>query len=479
MKLLWALCLTAAALAQGTLVIVGGGKIGPDISSRMIALAGGTDAPWVVIPTAGEKETYDAKTAEGGFLAAAGVGNITMLHTRNRKVADSEEFVAPLKTARGVWITGGRQWRLVDSYLNTRTQRELEALLKRGGVIGGSSAGATIMGSYLVRGAREGNAIMMAKGYEEGFGFMRPVAIDQHVTARNREKDLVPVIAAHPELLGIGLDESTAIVVQGSRFEVVGPGKVFLHQAAKPSQTLSAGDRHELKAQTVPVRPGTLPAIPRHEVRRAATRIVVDGKLDDVPWKGAQPVEFQFPWDYQTGAKQKTTARMLWDDENLYVGYECEDADIVAHFLNRDDPTYRDDAVEIFINPDPTQLTYYGLEMNARATLFDYFYAFGSVLLKRFNLSGVELATNILGTLNQTGDKDSGWTLELAIPWTDFKELRRDKTAAPAAGETWRVNLNRWDGTEPARRLSQWSDSGMAKANPHNPERFGYFVFVK
>src|SRR5262249_19750962 len=152
----------------------------------------------------------------------AGAKNLTLLHTVDRKLADSVEFVAPLRQAHGVWFEGGRQWRLVDSYLNTRTERELFALLDRGGVIGGSSAGATISGSDPVRGGGEGNTVMMAKGYEQGLGFLRGVAIDQHLLARHRENDMLPVIAAHPDLLGIGLDEGTAIVVHGDTARVVG-----------------------------------------------------------------------------------------------------------------------------------------------------------------------------------------------------------------------------------------------------------------
>ena len=123
---------------------------------------------------------------EETFIRRFGVKNVTVLHTRDRAEADTEAFVAPLKTARGVWFGGGRQWRLVDAYMGTRTQREIEAVLARGGVIGGGSAGATIQGSYLVRGAREGNHIMMAKGYEQGFGYLRGVAIDQHLLVRGR-----------------------------------------------------------------------------------------------------------------------------------------------------------------------------------------------------------------------------------------------------------------------------------------------------
>lgn len=218
--------------------------------------------------------------------------------------------------------------------------------------------------------------------------------------------------------------------------------------------------------------------IPRYEVKRAAGRIVVDGKLDEAAWRVANTLTMQFPWDEQTGAKQKTIARILWDDEYLYVGYECEDADIVAHFDKRDDPTYRDDAVEIFINPNPAQQTfYYGMEMNARAVLYDYFRVFPTLLLKRLDFTGVQLATNIRGTLNMRGDKDDGWSLEVAIPWSNFQELA--SKLPPEAGSAWTANLNRWDGVEPNRRLSLWSDSGMKAPNPHNPARFGQLVFVK
>ena len=125
---------------------------------------------------------------------------------------------------------------------------------------------------------------------------------------------------------------------------------------------------------------------------------MVDGKPNDPAWKNAAVVEFQFPWDFQTGAKQKTTARILWDDDNLYIVYDCEDSDVVAHYDKRDDPTYKDDAVEIFIYPGKNRNLYYGLEMNARGTLYDYFYIFPQLLMKRLDLVGVQLATNIRGS---------------------------------------------------------------------------------
>ena len=236
---------------RGALVIAGGGNLGPEILNRFVELAGGADAPVVVIPTAQEdgliREGWLAKSAP----ARAGLKKLTPLHTRDRRVADSPEFTEPLRRARGVWFEGGRQWRLADSYLGTRTERELYALLARGGVIGGSSAGATIQGSYLVRGAPEGNEIMMAPGHERGLGFLRQAAIDQHLITRHREKDLVGVVKVHPELLGIGIDEGTAVVVQGRRMRVVGKSKVAIYAAGKPFFFLQPGDEFDLKSRRV------------------------------------------------------------------------------------------------------------------------------------------------------------------------------------------------------------------------------------
>ena len=240
-------------VCRGFLVIAGGGILGPEIIGRFIELAGGADAPIVLIPTADAAETFNTNYRAMKNLRDAGACNVSILHTRNRTEANTEDFVKPLRKARGVWFGGGRQWRLVDVYLDTLTERELHALLMRGGVIGGTSAGASIQASYLVRGAPEGNHIMMAKGYERGFGFLPNSAVDQHVLARKREADLAAVIRAHPELLGIGVDESTAIIVHGDQFEVFGKSKVIVYGASvtppngKPYLVLSPGSVFNLK----------------------------------------------------------------------------------------------------------------------------------------------------------------------------------------------------------------------------------------
>jgi cyanophycinase len=240
--------------SKGSLVVVGGGRLVPEIVNRFIELAGGKESAFVYIPTAdGAEQTIPS---EKTFLAREGCKDVTILHTYDRKVADTEDFTAPLRRARAVWFSGGRQWRLADSYLNTRTHKELWAVLERGGVIGGSSAGATIQGSYLVRGAVEGNTVMMAPGHEEGLGFLRNVGIDQHLIRRKRENDMLEVIDKHPNLLGVGIDESTAIVVQGDQFEVIGASKVAIYDKRyKPVEDgkryyfLSPGAKFNLKTR--------------------------------------------------------------------------------------------------------------------------------------------------------------------------------------------------------------------------------------
>ena len=237
--------------ARGALVIVGGGLGDERIVKRIIDLAGGRDAPLVFVPTAGGAPHYDQHWKGQLPFRDAGASDITVLHTYDPEVADTDEFVAPLRRARGVFFGGGRQWRLADAYLNTQTHRELFALLERGGVIGGSSAGASIMASFLVRGDTETNTLMIGD-HVEGFGLLRNVGIDQHLLRRNRHFDLIEVIQARPELLGIGLDENTAIVVKGDRFEVIGQSYVAVYDNQRQIPPggrfffLAPGDRYDM-----------------------------------------------------------------------------------------------------------------------------------------------------------------------------------------------------------------------------------------
>ena len=214
---------------KGSLIIIGGGKVGPEIWSRFVELAGGKEKARIVVVTAaaGDEEALKPEHVES-IKKQCGVTRVTLLHTKNLTEANSEAFVAPLKEATGVYFIGGRQWRLADSYLNTLTHQAFFDVINRGGVIAGSSAGASIQGSFLWRGDTKGAHILVGD-HTQGLGFLKNSAIDQHLLKRNRQFDLIDFIRKAPELIGIGLDESTSIVVQKDVFEVVGKSFVAVY----------------------------------------------------------------------------------------------------------------------------------------------------------------------------------------------------------------------------------------------------------
>lgn len=254
--------------AKGILIVDGGGTTAI-VRDRFVSLAGGAKARIVVIPTGvsslrfGEKNTildpdWRADRPEWAAYEAylkqwLGIENVTVIHTRDRKVADSEEFVKPLRTATGVFLSAGNAGRHAAAYLDTRTQRELEALLARGGVIFGTSAGAIIQGSYTVRG-RPDKPLLMAAGHERGFAFLKNVAINPHLTQAKRDNELINVVDAHPEILGIGIDEDAAFVVSGNRFEVIGAGRVAIYDNQRRDGSwyywLTPGEQFDLETWT-------------------------------------------------------------------------------------------------------------------------------------------------------------------------------------------------------------------------------------
>ncbi len=156
----------SAGPPNGTLLLVGGSEIGPEIAAEARRLDGGADAEWVVVPTAAEDADVEA-SGRSGFVSGLG-RRFPVLHTRDRAVADTPGLSAPLREATAAWFAGGRQTRLVDACGGTETERALRGVLERGGLIAGTSAGATIQGSYLVRGRR--GDINAAAGRERAFG---------------------------------------------------------------------------------------------------------------------------------------------------------------------------------------------------------------------------------------------------------------------------------------------------------------------
>ncbi|MBV9495933.1 MAG: cyanophycinase [Acidobacteria bacterium] len=269
------LAFTLHAQSQSLVLSGAGDPIAPRAAiERFVALAGGPDAEIVYIPTAasgirtpsglvvelpenGEIVPKDAPLAND-LASFFGVKRVTILHTRSREVADSKAFVEPLTKAKAVWIGYGNAGRLMQTIGGTRTMRELQRIVARGGVIGGNSAGAIVQGSFILRG-RPDKPVLMANGYTTGLGLLKNVAINPHLTSAKRELELVNVLDANPLLLGIGIEDNAAIIVHGDELEVVGEGRVAIYDNERHGADwyywLQPGDRFDLRHRRVLPRP--------------------------------------------------------------------------------------------------------------------------------------------------------------------------------------------------------------------------------
>jgi cyanophycinase len=236
---------------RGTIIAVGGGNR-PEILARFIEAAGGFDAAIIYVPTAGltppgepQLTRSDGDSTEATFRAA-GAKNVVVLHTFDHAMANSPSFVEPITHAGGVWFSGGRPERLMNTYADTRTEREIRGVLDRGGVVGGTSAGAVVLGSDFVSNSMSEIPIE-DRPSQPGFGFLRAVAVQPH-TRRAEPRSWT---LKRPDLLGIAMEETTGWFVRGDMAEVVGTGNayVFDHNANKPGEsfiTLRVGDSYNL-----------------------------------------------------------------------------------------------------------------------------------------------------------------------------------------------------------------------------------------
>ena len=248
---------------KGKLIIIGGGAIPDSLFSFFANYCGGKDQPVVYIPTATTDEAYIQNGEHLLKFTSRGFNNLSTIHTRNKKEADDPKNIALLRNAKGLYFGGGDQQLIADAYAGTKLYDEMIALLDRGGVIMGTSAGATIMGSLMVGGDAR-NDISKKYTLNPAFSFMTNTALDQHVLARNRQFDLIPVIEHYPGTLGIGIDESTAIIVEAGQFRVWGNSYVMLYDpmdwteqkkkwglVLKPFKMMSSGSRFNLLTRAI------------------------------------------------------------------------------------------------------------------------------------------------------------------------------------------------------------------------------------
>lgn len=214
---------------KGRLVIVGGGEIGRSIRERTIALAGGTSAKILVIPYASPDPEAGAKSAK--MWEEVGATQISVLDLSDPKAA-----IQKIRSADLIWMRGGSQSRLMEHLRNPELVEAIRARYLQGGTIGGTSAGAAVMSSLMIadwlgpRNAPDGGRPRMS----HGLGLWPEVIVDQHFIRRKRMDRLRHAIEDHPELVGVGIDESTAVIVSGRGFEVMGASDVIVYDARKP-----------------------------------------------------------------------------------------------------------------------------------------------------------------------------------------------------------------------------------------------------
>ena len=231
----------------------------------------------------------------------------------------------------------------------------------------------------------------------------------------------------------------------------------------------------------------------QYDCHRAGTAVKIDGRMDDAAWKAA-------PWtdDFidivgpdHAKPRFRTRMKMLWDDEYLYIGAELVEPDIWATLTAHDSVIFHDNDFEVFLNPTGDGLNYFEFEVNALNTGWDLFlpkaYAKGGKADNSWEMPGYKSAVAIDGTLNRPGDRDRGWSVELALPWSSFVE--RSGKGLPNTGEEWRMNFSRveWqvrveDGKYlkvPGTREDNWVWSPQGKVSMHIPENWGVVRFVQ
>jgi hypothetical protein len=250
--------------------------------------------------------------------------------------------------------------------------------------------------------------------------------------------------------------------------------------------------------ETIP-RPGIEWSPRSYVAPRAAGSIRVDGTLDEADWQMAPWTEAftDIEGPSRPAPEFLTRAKILWSDEALWIGAELKEPHVWGTLTERDAVIYMDDDFEVFLDPDGDTHGYYELEINPLGTEWDLLlvrpYRDGGPAIHAWDIPGLLTAVSVDGTLNRPDDRDVGWSVEIAIPWTALAEAT-DAPVPPRAGDRWRLNFSRvdWpveirDGetrkrTDPStgETLAEsnwvWSPQGLIAM--HYPEMWGFLIFA-
>lgn len=234
-----------AITGGGTLMVCGGGALPEEVYDEFVRLAGGSKSKLVLIPSAHSYENLAALNYRFNGWLQYPTESFHFLDAATREEAEADEFAKPLEDATGVWMSGGAQGRLADLYKGTRVEYYLQKLLERGGVIGGTSAGAAIMSQTMIRHGSSREAVIDA-----GFSLLQAAVVDQHFTERSRHTRLLGALRDNPEKIGIGVDEETAIIIRANKVRVLGQNRATVIVPARNRtmslHSLGSGEEAEL-----------------------------------------------------------------------------------------------------------------------------------------------------------------------------------------------------------------------------------------
>lgn len=208
----------------GTILMCGGGKLPDSVLDRFCELSNAENSTLVLIPTASPRSDSSDYSPWLELWQSRGWQEVLVVHALDAQAAKDQDFGESIDRAKAVWITGGDQSRLAERFRGTALVEKLNNLLRRGGVLGGTSAGAAILSNKMIAdGASE-------PSMSEGFGLLPNLIIDQHFTQKNRFERLAKAVDKHKQLIGIGIDESTGLELNGSNAKVIGLGRVHAYR---------------------------------------------------------------------------------------------------------------------------------------------------------------------------------------------------------------------------------------------------------
>jgi len=261
---------------KGVLYISGGGQLNFNEFVQLVRKTTGEREPRICVVTTAQGNRRTKAYNEGVPFRLVNtlktrfkLEKTTELFTLRKEDANTEPYYGLIDEADAVFMSGGNQSFLTDAFLGTKVHDAMLRLLERGGVIGGSSAGAQAQSSFMTRGDYTQRSILGDKKHQVGFGFVKNAAFDVHVSERSREKDLLKLFRAKPKqlqekglnplgLLGVGIDQGTTIIVEGNRFRVSGSNKVYVFdpqewgEGVKPFYTeLVKGQVFDMKERRV------------------------------------------------------------------------------------------------------------------------------------------------------------------------------------------------------------------------------------